>query len=236
MTKLILKGNNIEEIKEKVSKTIFLEKDEEIVIRTLKEPKKIWFLNFSGEFEINIVKKENNKENKKENKKEIKNNSLKQNKKTQELSLSKNTKRINILLKEFLALSNLDIKISNIKEEHNTFIINLEGNDVKLFTREKGIGISSLEYLFMSLDEFKNFKVYFDSNNFKDRREKTLRELAIKTANTVLKTNRKYKLNPMPSRERRIIHEEISKIDGLETISIGQEPKRCLVIRPKLKK
>ena len=85
----------------------------------------------------------------------------------------------------------------------------------------------------MSIEDFRHIKIFIDSNNYKEKRETILRELANKTAKTVIKTRRKVKLNPMTSRERKIIHEEISKIEGLETVSVGVEPKRCLIIKLK---
>ena len=85
----------------------------------------------------------------------------------------------------------------------------------------------------MSIEDFRHIKIFIDSNNYKEKREIILRELANKTAKTVIKTRRKVKLNPMTSRERKIIHEEISKIEGLETVSVGVEPKRCLIIKLK---
>ncbi|SQA14775.1 R3H domain [Streptobacillus moniliformis] len=57
------------------------------------------------------------------------------------------------------------------------------------------------------------------------KKREYFKRISTKTAKNVIKTQRKIKLNPMPSRERKIIHEEISKIEGLETISVGVEQK-----------
>ena len=70
-----------------------------------------------------------------------------------------------------------------------------------------------------------------DSNNYKEKREESLRDLARKKGKKVLETGRNIKLNPMSARERKIIHEEISYINGLKTESIGEDPKRYLVIK-----
>ena len=70
-----------------------------------------------------------------------------------------------------------------------------------------------------------------DSNNYKEKREESLRDLARKKGKKVLETGRNIKLNPMSARERKIIHEEISYIKGLKTESIGEDPKRYLVIK-----
>lgn len=79
----------------------------------------------------------------------------------------------------------------------------------------------------------KNVKVVIDSNGYKNKREESLRALARKKGEKVLETGNSIKLNPMSARERKIIHEEISFMKELETQSVGEEPKRCLVIKKK---
>ena len=97
---------------------------------------------------------------------------------------------------------------------------------------EKGSTLKSFEYLLTSVKIFKNIKVIIDSNNYKESREKVLRNLARKQGKKVQETGRSIKLNPMSARERKIIHEEISYMKGLQTESQGEEPKRFLVIKP----
>ena len=113
----------------------------------------------------------------------------------------------------------------------NQYTLNVEGKDVRYIIGEKGQALSSLEYLFNSLKELKNVKVFIDANNYKAKREETLKELARKKANKVLETKTSYKLHSMTAKERRIIHEEISKYENLSTESYGEEPKRFLVIK-----
>lgn len=251
MEKLILRSKSEAELKEKVKNMLTLNEDETIEIVELSKPFKFLFFSKDGEYEVKIVKKSEitNKSPKKEkvneklNKPEVKVNLEKVEKpkkvENKENKVEKNTKiseRLNVVIKEFLAVSNLDVKIESIKVKDNVYNIDLVGDDIRYIIGEKGIALSSLEYLLMSLEEFKHIKIFIDSNNYKEKREGILRELANKTAKNVLKTQRKVKLNPMNSRERKIIHEEISKIPGLETVSVGVEPKRCLIIKLKNKK
>ena len=96
---------------------------------------------------------------------------------------------------------------------------------------EKGSALNNLEYLISTTKKFKNLKISIDSNNYKEKREKSLRDLARKKGKTVLSTGNAIKLNPMSARERKIIHEEVSFMKGLQTESVGEEPKRYLVIK-----
>lgn len=252
MEKFVISSKNENEVREKVKKMLTLNFDETILIKEIKKPFKFLFLTFDGKYEVTLIKKsELKKENlKKEiNKKETvkkenpkKENIKKGNKieketvKKEDLADSKIVTKIRSIFKEFLIKTDLNVVIKEISFKDNAYIIEMGGEDIRYLIGEKGVVLSSLEYLMMSLSEFKNIKIYLDSNNYKEKREQILRDLANKTAQNVLKTGKKVKLNPMPSRERRIIHEEISKIAELETISMGIEPRRCLVIRLKSKK
>ena len=52
-------------------------------------------------------------------------------------------------------------------------------------------------------------------------------------AEKALNTNKIVKLNPMPPRERKIIHEIVNKYKELDTFSEGRDPKRYIVIKRK---
>lgn len=245
MEKFVINSKNENDVREKVKKMLTLNSDETILIKEIKKPFKFFFLTFDGKYEVTLIKKSELKKEKKESiKKEI---SKKENKnikepvkkeilKKEETIDTKIVNKIRSIFKEFLVKTDLNVIIKEISFKDNAYVIELGGEDVRYLIGEKGVVLSSLEYLMMSLNEFKNIKIYLDSNNYKEKREQILRDLANKTAKSVLKNGKKIKLNPMPSRERRIIHEEISKIAELETISMGIEPRRCLVIRLKNKK
>ena len=96
---------------------------------------------------------------------------------------------------------------------------------------EKGNTLNNFEYLLSVVKRFRNIRILVDSNNYKEKREISLRDLARKKGKIVLSTGNAVKLNPMSARERKIIHEEISFMNGLKTESIGEEPKRYLVIK-----
>lgn len=253
MQKFILKSKSKDELQDKIKNMIVLNNDEIVEITELKKPRNLFIFSTDGEYEVKIVKKEmkssskniksevKNKEIKKDLKKDLKKEVKKDKVKVVEISEEKKVnnndnkliEKLNIVIKEFLAISNLNVIIKNISFNDKVYNVELDGKDIKYIIGEKGIALSSLEYLLMSIEDFRHIKIFIDSNNYKEKRETILRELANKTAKTVIKTRRKVKLNPMTSRERKIIHEEISKIEGLETVSVGVEPKRCLIIKLK---
>ena len=139
--------------------------------------------------------------------------------------------QLRAIIKEFIVTSKLNVNIKNIQNRNGRYIVNLEGKDIRYLIGEKGTTLNSLEYLIGTM--VKNVKVVIDSNGYKNKREESLRALARKKGEKVLETGNSIKLNPMSARERKIIHEEISFMKELETQSVGEEPKRCLVIKKK---
>ncbi len=73
-------------------------------------------------------------------------------------------------------------------------------------------------------------RVILDIEGYKQRREKTLEELAEKVAKTVIKTKKPVKLEPMQAYERKIIHSKLQKNPKIDTTSVGEEPYRRVVI------
>ena len=258
MEKIILKAQNEEELKNMVSRSLTLKEDETYQVKVLKHPKKILFINIKGEYEVKIIKKSELKTNenktktqsennnvKKETKKENGNNYPKNNNKknyknenseSKEKSVTNqpdtNIDKIRAFFKEFIVNIKMDMRIVNIKKENNNkYLVILDGKDMRFLIGEKGNTLNSFEYLLSTTRQFKNIKIVVDSNNYKEKREKSLRDLARKKGKAVLSTGNAIKLNPMSARERKIIHEEVSFMKGLQTESVGEEPKRYLVIK-----
>lgn len=246
MEKIILKSQNEEELKEMIERSLTLKEDETYRVKILKYPKKILFVNIKGEYEVEIIKKAEIKKSESEDfpkkeKKQIQEN-LGNNSREKKAVLKPNftkknasdatTDKIRGFFKEFIVNTKLDIKIVAIKKENNDkYLVLLDGKDMRYIIGEKGNTLNNFEYLLSAIKKFKNIKIVVDSNNYKEKREISLRELARKKGKIVLSTGNAVKLNPMSARERKIIHEEISFMNGLKTESIGEEPKRYLVIK-----
>ncbi len=78
-------------------------------------------------------------------------------------------------------------------------------------------------------------RVILDIEGYKAKREKTLEELAEKVAKTVIRTKKPIKLEPMQAYERKIIHSKLQQNSKIETISVGEEPHRRIIISLKNK-
>lgn len=73
-------------------------------------------------------------------------------------------------------------------------------------------------------------RVILDIEGYKSKREKTLEDLAEKVAKSVIRTRKSIKLEPMQAYERKIIHSKLQQNSKVETISVGEEPYRRIVV------
>ncbi|MBP6062898.1 MAG: KH domain-containing protein [Fusobacteriaceae bacterium] len=184
--------------------------------------------------EINEVKKSEEKVIKKEQKIEtVKSEKKEERKDKPAVKVDKAPKNDIILSKTRTLLNfmnlNLDAEITSVEGKY--YVVNLFGDDNGIIIGKKGKTLNSFEYLLNSM--IKDCRMEIDVEGFKDKRNETLRELAKKMAEKALSTNKTIRLNPMPPRERKIIHEIINQYSELDTFSEGKDPKRYIVIKRK---
>lgn len=73
-------------------------------------------------------------------------------------------------------------------------------------------------------------RVILDVEGYKQKRVKTLEELAEKVAKTVIRTKKPVKLEPMRAYERKVIHSKLQENNKVETTSVGEEPYRRIIV------
>ena len=115
--------------------------------------------------------------------------------------------------------------------------ITIKGDDASVLIGHHGDTLDALQYLANLASARKNIhgerdksRVTLDIEGYRAKREETLRALARKMAAKALRNRRSVMLEPMSAYERRIIHSEIQKIDGVSTNSIGSDNNRKIVI------
>lgn len=99
----------------------------------------------------------------------------------------------------------------------------------------RGETLDALQYLtrlFVNRSEDNNKRVALNVGDYRSRREETLKALAKRQANRVLKYSRSTALEPMNPYERRIIHTAIQEIEGVTSHSVGEGDRRRVVITP----
>jgi spoIIIJ-associated protein len=144
----------------------------------------------------------------------------------------------NIFLKDILVAMNILADIE-IKEEKNTLKINLVGPNMGVIIGHRGETLDAIQYLVNLAvnkgNEGNHLRVIVDTEDYRSKREETLKLLANRLARKVKKTRRSVKLEPMNPYERRIIHYALQSDKGIVTFSEGEEPYRRVVIDLKKK-
>lgn len=127
--------------------------------------------------------------------------------------------------------------ISSLPGNKREFLITVNGEDASALIGHHGDTLDSLQYLTnlaanrREEDESGNYtRITVDIENYRAKREDTLRKLARRMADKAIKYRRNVTLEPMNSYERRIIHSEIQNIAGVTTNSVGVENNRRVVI------
>lgn len=120
-----------------------------------------------------------------------------------------------------------------VDEEEKVININLTGEDTGDLIGKRGSTLDALQYL-ISIVANKNsedyYRVKLDTKDFRERRQKTLENLAKNVASKVKKTHRKVVLDPMNPYERRVIHSYLQGEKNITTKSEGEEPNRRVVV------
>lgn len=124
---------------------------------------------------------------------------------------------------------NIDVNITE-----DSIHVSVTGDNMGSVIGYRGETLDALQYL-LSLTVNKNHdepfkRVVLDIENYREKRELTLKRVAEKTAYKVLKSRRPYRLEPMNPYERRIIHAALQGNENIQTRSEGDEPYRRIVV------
>src|SRR5215831_4114764 len=113
--------------------------------------------------------------------------------------------------------------------------VDLEGPDQELLLERGGDVLKSLEHLAyraLRLEPQWHEKIQIDCAGYRALRFEELRMTARLAAERVQATRQSFQLNPMSSRERRIVHLALKETPGVRTESVGAGEKRQVVIHP----
>ncbi|MDQ0974272.1 spoIIIJ-associated protein [Neobacillus niacini] len=111
----------------------------------------------------------------------------------------------------------------------------MTGEKIALLIGKRGQTLNSLQYLTqLIVNRFSNqyLTVILDAEDYRNRRNDTLIQLAHRLALKAVKTGKDVALEPMPSYERKVIHTALSDNKRVKTFSDGSDPHRHIVISP----
>jgi spoIIIJ-associated protein len=134
----------------------------------------------------------------------------------------------------YTVLNNMGVEADIIiNEDEESIVVDVNGDDIGIIIGRRGETMDALQYLTSLVvnKEYDNYKrVILNVENYREKREETLVKLANRLADKVVRYKKPVTLEPMNPYERRIIHSTLQGHKYVETYSVGEEPKRKVVI------
>lgn len=223
---IISEGKTTNEAIEKGLKTLGLSK-EKVDIKILENDEKRSFFSILAPRVVKVelkVKENYQKEAEKEVKKDFKELT------SDELDKAENNARV--FLSEFLPKIGTEITYV-IERNEKGLNVTINGSEASTLIGYRGDTLYDFQNILSAVSNrgiASKIRVILDIENYKEKRVKTLENLALKLAKTVERTGKSVTLEPMQAYERKIIHAKLQNSDKVTTKSIGEEPRRRVVI------
>ena len=212
-------GKTTTEAIEKGLKELGVSKDK-VEIKVLEEEKRSFYSILSPRVvKVELTLKEDKKEKNIEEKKHNEN--------IQEIEKAEQD------IKEFL--DNFLTKETKYEVKINNFdiYVDMNGENLNYLIGYRGETINAIQTILTAIANKKStqkIRVYLDIAGYREKRIKTLEDLAEKLARTVERTKKSVTLEPMTAYERKIIHTKLQNNSKVKTFSKGEEPYRKVVI------
>ena len=119
------------------------------------------------------------------------------------------------------------------KVDDNTYEAELVGEDLGYLIGRRGDTLDAIQHLCnysIGRTVEGHIRINVDAEDYRQKREESLRRYAQKKAQQVLKAHRRTTLEPMNAYERHVIHAALQDTDRITTYSVGTEPNRRVVI------
>jgi spoIIIJ-associated protein len=120
-----------------------------------------------------------------------------------------------------------------VKETDKSLYFTIKGDKVALIIGKRGATLNSIQFLtqtFINRHSKPLIHIVVDAENYRQKRKESLEILAAKVSKTVERTKKAVSLEPMPSFERKIVHNALTKAPNITTKSVGEDPYRQLVV------
>ena len=142
-------------------------------------------------------------------------------------------KAVEAFLNDTLKAMDMDVEIVSEVDSEGALSVEMKGSNMGILIGKRGQTLDALQYLanrVANKHQGGYVRVKLDTENYRARREETLRHLAKNIAFKVKRTRRAVSLEPMNPYERRIIHAALQSDPHVTTHSEGEEPYRKVVV------
>lgn len=135
-------------------------------------------------------------------------------------------------LKEITQKMGLNLKVT-VQGNDSCIYVEMDGRDSGTIIGKRGQTLDAIQYLtslVVNKDREKYMRVVVDAENYREKRERTLEQLANRLADKVIKSRKSVRLEPMNPYERKVIHATLQSNPKVTTRSEGEEPYRRVII------
>ena len=142
-------------------------------------------------------------------------------------------KAVEQFLKDTLKAMDMDVVITSSIDEDGALYVDMKGEHMGILIGKRGQTLDALQYLanrVANKHQSGYVRVKLDTENYRARREETLKHLAKNIAHKVKRNRRPVVLEPMNPYERRIIHSALQSDPYVTTHSEGEDPYRKVVV------
>ena len=131
----------------------------------------------------------------------------------------------------------VDASVTTTRTEDGALEVSVDGEEVGLLIGRRGTTLAAIEELLRVVVQRRaqgrrSSKVRLEVGGYKRRRKEALESFARRVAAEVVDTGQPKILEPMNAADRKIVHDAIVELTGVETSSEGEEPRRRVVMRP----
>ena len=136
-------------------------------------------------------------------------------------------------VKDTLNAMSMEVEITTSIDEDGALCVDMKGEHMGILIGKRGQTLDALQYLanrVANKHQSGYVRVKLDTENYRARREETLKHLAKNIAHKVKRNRRPVVLEPMNPYERRIIHSALQSDPYVTTHSEGEEPYRKVVV------
>ena len=152
--------------------------------------------------------------------------------KVSENDINKAKNNIEEFLPVFIKNLSNEVKYS-IENNNNSIEVKIDGENIGFLIGYRGEALYAMQNILSAVANKgidNRVRIILDIAGYKAKREKILEDLAEKTAQRVIRTRKNITLEPMQAYERKIIHSKLQENPKISTHSIGEEPRRRIVI------
>lgn len=154
---------------------------------------------------------------------------------TEDVPIGEQAAAADEFMRGLVAAFGLPAEVS-VRIDEDAVLVDVEGEDLGLLVGPKGATLRAVEDLVRTVVQRRTdghgARIHVDVGGYQAKRRAALANFARELAARVVSERQELALEPMPPADRKVVHDTVAEIEGVTTISEGEEPRRRVVLRP----